>query len=378
MSADPVTKPLRLADASFDDAAIADVGTVLASGVLTNGPRTAEFESLVAELTGVRHAVAVSSGTTALHVVLAALGLGRGDDVAVADFTHPATANAVVAVGAQPLLVDVREDTYAIDAGALREALTPQTRAVIAVDPFGLPADYATIEAVLADRPDVVLVADAACSLGGSFHGRPCGSIGRAATFSFHPRKVITTAEGGMVTTDDGDLAHRMRRLRNHGGEPSGAAFRFVEPAFNFRLSEVHATLGVHAARRLRDVVDRRRALAARLTAALTGVPGVVPQRIPDGSASTFQSFVVRVAEGIDRDTIVAGLRARGVESTIGTYALHAEPAFSKLCGTAPGDLPRSYGLARRTLALPLHQALGDDDVDRVADELVRVLPSGG
>ncbi len=360
---------LRLAEPRFDRAALTAIERVLDSGRLTQGPVVESFEAAVADLCGVGHAVAVTSATTALELSLAALGIGPGSEVLAADFTYPATGNAVLQRGARLRLVEVDPSTYCIDPDALAAAVTESTSAVITVDVFGLPADYGRIEPLLAER-GIPLLCDAACSLGGGIGDRQCGSFGSLSAFSFHPRKSLTTGEGGMVTTDDATLAARLRRLRNHGTERSGWRSRFVEPGFNFRMSELNAALGLSQAPGYAAVVQRRRELASLLTERLSTVDGVTPQAQPPGHRHPYQSYVVTLAERIDRDRIIASLREAGIEATLGTYAMHAEPAFTERCATAPGDLPVSHMLMDQTLALPLHQGLTEGDLDRVASSL--------
>jgi perosamine synthetase len=364
---------LRLADPRFGDDALAAIAGVLASGRLTQGPAVEGFERAVAELCGARHAVATTSATTAIELTLAALGIGPGDEVAVADFTWPATGNAVLQRGALPRLADADPETYCVAPAALAEALTERTKAAIAVDVFGLPADYRAIEPLLAER-GVPLVCDAACALGGAIGDRHVGQFGLATCFSFHPRKSLTTGEGGMVVTDDEALADRLRLLRNHGVRRDGWRATFVEPGFNFRLSELNAALGLVQVPHHPATVARRRELAAELAARLQDVPGVLPQAEPDGFQHPYQSFVaVLEDERLERDAVIRELADLGVESTLGTYAMHAEPAFMARCGTRPGDLPHSRMLAERTLALPLHERLEDKDLETIATAVAEV-----
>jgi perosamine synthetase len=364
---------LRLADPRFGDEALEAVERVLVSGRLTQGPMVEEFERAIADFCGVGHAVATTSATTALELVLASLDIGPGDEVVVANFTYPATANAVLQRGAEIRLVDANRDTYCLDIARLREALSEATSAVIAVDLFGLPADYEQMEPLLLER-GIPLICDAACSLGGALGERRTGSFGLASCFSFHPRKSLTTGEGGMVTTDDEPLAQRMRRLRNHGSERQGWRATFVEPGFNFRMSEINAALGLAQVPAFADVLKRRRELAAALTRRLEPLAGAHPQQVPEGSTHPYQAYVVFLDDGIDRDAIIAALAEADIESTLGTYALHAEPAFAQRPGSDEASLPVSSALARQTLALPLHDRLELDDVDRIARELTRAV----
>jgi dTDP-4-amino-4,6-dideoxygalactose transaminase len=360
---------LRLAEPRFGEAALAAVGRVLASGNLTQGPVVAEFEQAIAAFCGAREGVATTSATTALELALAALDVGPGDEVVAADFTYPATGNAVLQRGATLRLVDVDPATYCVDPAGLERVLTPRTKVVITVDVFGLPADYRAIEPLLAER-GIPLVCDAACALGGAIGKRRTGTFGMLSCFSFHPRKSLTTGEGGMVVTDDPELTDRMRRLRNHGTERGGWRASFVEPGFNYRLSDLNAALGLAQVADFERVLARRRALAAALRLRVEEIDGVEAQVAPDGFVHPYQAFVVTCAAEVDRDALIPALRERGVESTLGTYAMHAEPSFARACGTRPGDLPASHALAERTLALPLHQGLADEDVHVIGDAL--------
>ena len=357
---------IPLASPWTGDDELDEVAGVLKSGHLTQGPKVAEFEAMVAEATGRRHAVAASSCTTAMHLALVALGIGPGDEVLVPDFTFPATANVVVQQGAVPVLVDVEPDTYNMDPLDLARRITARTRAVMPVHLFGLSADLdPCLE--LAREHGLAVIEDAACALGATYKARACGTLGDVGCFSFHPRKVITTGEGGMVVTDDPALAERLRLFLSHGGVRAGGRFTFEEAGFNYRLSDVHAALGVAQMRRLREILARRRSLAARMTGLLAEVPGVNPPVEPPWAGHAFQAYVATLDEGIDRDGVVAALRAEGIESTIGTYALSAQPFFARAYGYAEGRLPCSAATARQSLALPLFPQMSEAQVDRVA-----------
>jgi dTDP-4-amino-4,6-dideoxygalactose transaminase len=363
---------LRLADPRLGPEAVQAVERVLSSGHLTMGPRVSEFEEAVAGYVGVPHAIAVSSGTAALQIAISALGVGAGDEVIIPDFTHPATGNAVLACGATLRLVDVQSDTFAIDVDAVEGAWTSRTKMIIAVDPFGLPADYGALE-VLARERDVVLLADAACSIGATMGNRRAGALGDAACFSFHPRKIVTTGEGGMVLTSSTAAAARLRRLRNHGAEIANGRSRFMEPGLNVRMGDVQAALGNVQMPHLDHTLARRAHVASRLLAGLEQVDQVAAQRVPDAVTTSWQAFVVRVDASVDRDRVISRLAAAGVESTIGTYALHREPAFAQF-HRPEHRLDVSAQLADTSLALPLHPGLTDADAERVVVELARAL----
>lgn len=360
---------IRLARPYTDEAEIDEVRAVLASGYLTQGPKVAEFEALIAERVGVRHTFAVTSATTALHLSLVALGIGHGDEVLVPDFTFPATANVVVQQGAVPVLVEIDLDTFGVNAEDLERKVSARTRAIMPVHAFGLSADMGPVMEI-ADRHGLAVVEDAACALGARYHGRACGSIGTVGCFSFHPRKSITTGEGGMIATADDALAARIALLRSHGGIRENGRFTFEAAGFNYRLSDILAAVGVAQTRKLDQLLAARQRAAGWYARALSGTSGVQLPTEPDWGAHTYQSYVVLLDAALDRDAIIATLRQDGIESTLGTYALHAQPYFSRTLGMRPGDLPGSFRAFRSSLALPLHAGLEQADVDYVAERL--------
>jgi dTDP-4-amino-4,6-dideoxygalactose transaminase len=365
--------PIRLALPYTDDDEINEVAAVLESGYLTQGPKVQELEEAVARVAGTRYAFATTSATTALHLSLAALGIRRGDEVIVPDFTFPATANVVVQLGARPVLVDVDPRTYAMDAEQLERHISARTRAIMPVHPFGLSADMDGLLAV-SDRHGIPIVEDAACALATTYRGVPVGGFGRAGCFSFHPRKSITTGEGGMIVTNDADLADRISVLRNHGGRRSSGRFRFEDAGFNYRLSDILAAVGVAQMRKLDWIIARRREIAALYDAALEDVSGVTSPWQPSWGGHVYQSYVTRVDSTIDRDAVIRGLAERGIETTLGTYALHSEPYFVRALGHAPGDLTNSWDAYRTTLTLPLFPQMSEAMVERVVHEVAEVL----
>lgn len=360
---------IRLIIPEIGEEEIAAVAAVLRSGYLVQGQHVAEFERRVAEYVGVRHAVAVSSGTAALHLALAALEIGPGDEVIVPDFTFPATANVVALLGATPVLVDIDPATFNVRSELLAAAITPRTRALLPVHLFGQPADMAPILA-LAAQHHLPVIEDAACALGATYHGRACGSLGRLACFSFHPRKAITTGEGGMIVTDDADLAERLRLLRNHGMAQRADGTRFLFPGFNYRLTDFQGALGAVQMTRLEEIIARRRALAELYHTALAAATRLTRPATLADVRHIWQSYVVLLNADVDRAAVMAHLRAAGVETTIGTYAVSAQPAYATPARTLPGSL-RAY---QQGLCLPLHSQLTASDVELVVDSLLAAL----
>ncbi|HZS25174.1 MAG TPA: DegT/DnrJ/EryC1/StrS family aminotransferase [Gaiellaceae bacterium] len=353
-----MTRPLRLAFPDLGEEELAEVAAVLETGQLTMGPKVEEFESLLAGAAGTTHAVAVSSGTAALHVGVLALGIGEGDEVLVPAYTFPATANVVALAGARPVLVDVDPVTMNIDAEDAARRVTPRTKAVLAVHLFGRPAR-------LEELPGLPVLEDAAGALGAEHRGRPCGSLGRLACFSFHPRKIVTTGEGGAVTTDDAELDERVRSLRHHGWSPSNSYDDMPLPAFNYRISDVLCALGIPQMRRLGELLAAREAIAAGYAERLEHLDVVLP-RADEGDRHGWQAFVVQVDR---RDEVMAALRAQGIGCQIGTYALHRLGAYR-----GQGPFPGADAAFERALALPLHGRLTEADLDRVATALDKIV----
>jgi dTDP-4-amino-4,6-dideoxygalactose transaminase len=342
-------------------------------GWLTQGPEVAAFEEAMARRVGAAHAVATSSGTTALHLALAALGVGPGDEVVLPSFTWVATANAVLHCGGTPVLVDVEAHGFNIDAVAAARAVTPRTRAIIAVHQFGLCAD---VDALSAAAPGVAIVEDAACAAGAELRGRAAGSLGRAAIFSFHPRKTITCGEGGMITTADPELAARARSLRNHGAsppEPGAPPHRMADfdvVGFNHRMTDVQAAIGRVQLGKLDRFIAERDAFAAQYRRELAGVGWLRTPDAPADARHGWQSFVCTVLPGapLTRDALMAALEARGVGTRPGTHAVHTLGHIRARLGEL--DLPVSRACAERTIALPLHNRMTADDVAHVAEQV--------
>ncbi len=353
--AQPGTDLIRLAWPDVGPAEAEAVAEVLESGQLTMGPKVGEFEHGLAAACGTEHAVAVSSGTAALHLAVLALGIGPGDEVLVPAYTFPATANVVAIVGARPVLVDIDPETMNLDPGIVE--IGPRTKAIIAVDLFGRPAR-------IEELPDTVpVLEDAAGALGARRGGRPCGSFGALACLSFHPRKIVTTGEGGAVTTDDAELAVAIRRMRHHGIEPRGD-FDIAQPGSNYRLSDILCAVGIPQLTRLDELLEARTRIAAGYTERLRGV--VETPAADDGDVHGWQAYVIQVDR---RDDVLTALRREGIEAQIGTYALHLLGAYRD-----HGFFPGAEHAYEHALALPFHTRLSDSDLDRVAEALDKLV----
>ncbi|NYG07103.1 dTDP-4-amino-4,6-dideoxygalactose transaminase [Phycicoccus badiiscoriae] len=375
---DTSANPIPLSHPSTDEAELAAVAEVFASGWMAGqGPHGTMLEEGFKKLTGRAYAIAVNNCTAGLHLALAGLGLGAGDEVLVADYSFPATGHAVLYCGATPVFVDVREDTGTMDPKLLEEAITPRTKGILAVDALGTPADWNELQEI-ADRHGLFLVEDAACSAGAEYDGRPCGSFGDVAVFSLHARKGITCGEGGVIVTDDPELAASVRAASCFGMESAFsrqsagtlALPTFAAIGYNYKLSDVLAAVAVVQLGKLDAFLDRRRALAVRYGELLSAVPGIEAPVVPPDRLSAWQTYAVTVTEPLDRDAIAMALRARGVGSTIGTYAMHLQPVY----GPAPAGCPSSQRLFERQLALPMYVGLTDDQQDLVVQILSSIV----
>ncbi len=355
---------IRLCAPQFDAEDRRRVDEVLASGMLVQGAMVAEFEAALEQVLGV-HVVACSSGTAALHLALLALDLSPGDEVIMPAFTWPSAAHAIVQVGATPVFVDIDPETLNLDPAGLAAALTERTRALLPIHQFGIPAPMTAVMR-FAEQHGLRVIEDAACAIGTRCDGALAGTIGDMGCFSFHPRKVLTTGEGGAISTRDAALAERLRSLRNHGQNPDLGLARFTDAGLNYRMPELCAAIGISQARDLDAIVDRRRAIAARITAGLGGVLGVhVPAGVRD-PAGNVQSYVIRLRQPELRDAFMKGCADHGVQTTIGTYAVVSQPVFMER-GIKPGDYPHAVDAMHELVTLPVHPLMSDEDADRVA-----------
>jgi perosamine synthetase len=344
---------------SIDEEDIEAVVKVLRSDWLTTGPKVDEFEQAFAGYVGADEAVAVSSGTAALHAAIYALGIEPGDEVIVPAMTFSATANCVVFQGGTPVFSDVDRGTLLINPASVEANITHRTKAIIAVDFAGQPCDYDSLRA-LANRHNLTLVADACHSLGGSYRGLPVGSLAKLNTFSFHPVKHITTGEGGMITTDDPELARRMRVFRNHGitsdhrqREQQGSWFyEMVDLGYNYRLSDIQCALGTSQLRKLAAWVVRRQEIARRYDAAFAELPALT------------------------RSEVFSSLRAEGIGVNVHYIPVHLHPFYRERFGTKPGLCPMAETVYEKLISLPIFPVMTHDAVEYVIAAVRKVISS--
>jgi dTDP-4-amino-4,6-dideoxygalactose transaminase len=359
----PVMRPW-LGDEEAQAAAAA-----VASGWVAQGPRVARFEAAFAETLGAGHAVAVSSCTTALHLALIVAGIGPGDEVVAPSLSFIATMNAARYVGAAPIFADVDAATLNLVPDTIAPRLTSRTRAVIVPDQAGVPADLDAIRALCEPR-GIAVIEDAACAAGAVYRGRPAGATASLATFSFHPRKLLTTGEGGMIVTPDADAAAQLRRLREHGMNVGAAERhasqqpvieRYVEVGFNYRMTDVQAAIGLVQLGKLGRLIERRREMAARYQELLADIPGLVTIRDPGHGRTNYQSFWILLPDGfpVSRDDLLRMLADAGVSARRGIMAAHLEPAYA---GHPCPPLPVTERITAGSLILPLFHEMTEDE----------------
>jgi len=368
----------------IDEDDIGAVVEILQSDWLTTGPGVEAFEQAFAAFVHAKEAVAVSSGTAALHAAMFALNIAAGDEVIVPAMTFAATANCVVYQGARPVFVDVDPGTLVISPQQVEAAITSRTKAVIAVDYAGQPADYDRLRAIT-EPQGIALVADACHSPGGSYKGRPVGSLADLNAFSFHPVKHIATGEGGMVTTENPQLAERMRRFRNHGittdhrqREKQGAWFyEMVDLGYNYRITDLQCALGLSQLKKLPLFLRRRRKIARDYDDAFGKIAQINPLAVKADVAHAYHLYVIRLQSAgldIDRNGMFQALRQKGIGVNVHYVPVHLHPFYRKQFDTRPGLCPVAEEAYEQILSIPMFAAMSDDQTREVIDSLNKTI----
>lgn len=373
----PITRPCT---GDEEAAAAADV---VRSGWLTEGKQVQAFEQALADYTGAKHAIVVSNCTTALHLSLVAAGVGPGDEVIVPSFTFIASANAILHAGATPVFVDIDPRTYNVTPETIASAITPKTRAIMPVDQIGLAADVPAI-VKLARQHGLAVIEDAAPSLGATIDGRQVGTFSDFTCFSFHPRKSITTGEGGLITTDNDAAATRIRALRSHGVSTSAFARHasgttsieeYREVGWNYRMTDIQAAVGLVQLRKLDWVLSERRRLAERYDRLLGRDPRIAVPHVPSDRPHTYQSYCVWPRGGASRADVMAYMADRGIATRRGVMASHLEPFYREMYPAL--SLPVTEAASAETLLLPLYVGMTEAEQDEVIDALLTALDGG-
>jgi dTDP-4-amino-4,6-dideoxygalactose transaminase len=377
----PIAKPC------FDEQEHLAVAEVLSSGWVVQGPKVREFEKVFETFQGCKHAIATTSATTALHIALCSVGIERDDEVIVPAFTHPATANVVRYMGAKPVFVDVKLPDFNIDTLEIEKKVTRRARAIIPVHLFGLPADMDPVMDI-AKSFKLKVVEDAACAQGSVYKGKRVGDIGDCGAFSFHPRKSITTGEGGMLTTNDEEIAANARILRSHGESISDELRHkadaivypdFVMLGFNYRMTDIQAAIGVKQMAKLPHILEERRKIAMRYNELLSDLVKeeflfLPPQR--KGFIHSYQSYVVLFKEKVTkkRDRLSNELQKKGIATRKGTYHVPGTKYYQQAFGFKKGDFPKSETADEKSLALPLYVGMENGEIDYVSDHLKDII----
>jgi len=361
---------------SIDEEDIQAVAEVLRSDWLTTGPKVSEFEKVFADCVGAREAVAVSSGTAALHCAMYALNIGQGDEVIVPPITFAATANCIVFQGGTPVFVDVESDTLLLDSAQVEQKITRKTKAVIAVDFAGQPCNYDNL-IELCDRRGLALVADGCHALGAEYKGRKVGSLADMTAFSFHPVKHITTGEGGMITTNTRQWAEKMRSFRNHGistefreREQKGSWFyEMVDLGYNYRITDIQCALGIRQLQRLPVFISRRREIAALYDLNFSEIPSIEPLPVRDSVLHAYHLYVIKADFSKTlggRVALFQKMHEKGVRVNVHYIPVHYHPFYRKRFGTGPGLCPVAEDEYEKIISLPIYPAMTDEDVVKV------------
>lgn len=366
---------ITMSSPDLDESDFQGVLEVLRSGRLALGAKAEEFERIVAEYLGVKHGVTVSSGTAGLHLLVCSLGLGPGDEVLVPSFTFAASVNVILYEKAVPVFVDIEPDTYNMDPDDLERKITPHCKAIMAVDVFGHPVEWDSILRIASEN-NLKVIDDSCEALGAEYKGRKLGLFGEAAVFAFYPNKQMTTGEGGLIVTNDEQIAHLARSLRNQGRREMGAWLEHERLGYNYRLDEMSAALGVSQFRRLEQFLRKREQVAQIYAEKLQTFDWVRMPEVRSYVRKSWFVYVVELEEGIDRDEVVRALGEEGIPSRGYFPPVHEMPYVRSQAFPGSNSLPVTEKIAKRTIALPFHNNMDESDIDVVTKALSNVVRS--
>lgn len=360
---------IKLAIPDVGEEELEEIGKVLDSKQLVHGDKVEEFEKKIEEYLNVKHAIAVSNGTAALHLALLALDIGIGDEIIVPDFTFPATANVVERVGGVTKLVDIELDSLCIDTNKIEEQITNKTKAIIPVHEFGQSANMDAIIAI-AKKYDLRVIEDAACALGAEYKGQMVGTIGDIGCFSLHPRKAITTGEGGIVVTNQDELAMKIKSLRNHGLSYKNGMPEFIMAGLNYRMTNIQGAIGLVQMNKLEGINSKRVEIAERYNELLKNNNKIILPKELDYGKHVWQTYHIILNKEIDRDELIKKLKLNNIETNIGAHSVHSQPYYKNKYGYNEKNFINSTIAYKQGLALPLHNKLTDDQIEEVIVKL--------
>ncbi len=356
---------IKLAKPFIPDLCYERVLSVLESGNLIQGEVVADFEKKIAEYLQVPHAILVSSGTAALHLSLMALGIGSGDEVIIPAFTFPATANVIDLLGAKPVLVDIDLDDFCIDPAQIEDRISPRTKAIIPVHEFGQAAGMDSIYNI-ALKYNIPIIEDAACALGTEYDSKKAGTFGRLACFSLHPRKTITTGEGGIVVTKDDGISDTVRLQRNHGSHPTLRGRDFIAAGLNYRMTDIQAAIGIPQLKIIDELINIRIEQANYYTELLSDINWITCPRILEFRKNVYQTYHVLV-QGINRDDLIIKLKEKGVETSLGAQAIHCLTYYKQKYGYIDKDFPNAWLAFNTGLALPIGHHISTNELEEIS-----------
>lgn len=360
---------ISMSSPDLDESEIKELTDVLRSGRLALGPKAEEFEKKMAEYVGVNYGVAVSSGTAALHILVRALDIKEGDEVLVPSFTFSSTVNVILYERAKPVFIDINPDIYTIDPEDMERKITEKTKAVLVVDVFGHPAEWDEILRI-AERYNLNIIDDSCEALGAEYRGRKIGQFGDAACFAFYPNKQITTGEGGIIVTNNPEINTLARSLRNQGRDEMGAWLEHKRLGYNYRMDEMSAALGVSQLKKIETFLAKREKVARAYTERLNNWGFLRTQVIRPYVHMSWFIYVITLEKGLDRDNVMKKMAERGIPTRGYFFPMHLQPYIRDMFGFKGGELPVTEDIAKRTLALPFHNNLSEDEIDEVVEAL--------
>lgn len=361
---------IQLAKPDITQVEIDAVAEVMKSGWLSIGPKVEEFEKKIADYVGVKHAIAVNSGTSGLHLLIKAFDIKDGDEVITTPFSFVASTNCILFERAKPVFVDINPETLEMDVDRIESVITDKTKAILAVDVFGQPMDMRKLREI-ADKHNLILIEDSCEALGSEYNGIKSGSMADAAVFAFYPNKQITTGEGGMIVTNDDNIAELCRSYRSQGRAITGFWLHHERMGYNYRMSEVNAVIGSVQMDRLDDIISRRNKVANMYNDRLSKIKGVtVPYVSPDTTVMSWFVYVIRLDENIDRDKVMEYLKQNGVACRPYFTPIHIQPYIKEMFGYAELDFPNTVAAGKSCIALPFYNDMNSEEIEYVVDIL--------